>query len=180
MSYVITFDIWASLYYELMFPTVFTDNFVFKKQEQKSFVCNWKLTKRTSSISMSTISSSLAENWHACVFFPELSRSFIQVNIGGTLQLLQHVCVINDPLGQTQSPPVVITILTWNLFCFARFRKVGKDRRMDITCENSDHYDSALWIKNTTYRSVCAYFISFLYMHMYYRYLENNVCAHIE
>ena len=36
-------------------------------------------------------------------------------------------------------PPVAITILTWNLCCFARFWKVG-DGRTDTTCENSDHY----------------------------------------
>ena len=27
------------------------------------------------------------------------------------------MCTINDPLGQTHSPAIAITILTWKLFC---------------------------------------------------------------
>ena len=49
-------------------------------------------------------------------------------------------------------PPVVITLLTWNLFCFVSFWKEGTDRRTNSTCENSDHYRpgprSATWINN--------------------------------
>ena len=56
----------------------------------------------------------------------------------------QDMRVINDPLGHTHStvPPVEITILTWNLFCFARF---DNWRRTDTTCKNSDRYQLWLW-----------------------------------
>ena len=63
------------------------------------------------------------------------------------------MCDINDPLGQTHSPAVAITILIWKLFCFARFRKVGTDGRTDeqtkrakIVIIISREYGSASWI----------------------------------
>ena len=37
-------------------------------------------------------------------------------------------------------PPVAITILTWNLSCFAIFWKVGTEM-----CENKYHYRQGLW-----------------------------------
>ena len=40
-------------------------------------------------------------------------------------------------------PTIAIIILTWNLFCFARFWNVG---RTDTTGENSDHYRPWLWV----------------------------------
>ena len=42
--------------------------------------------------------------------------------------------------------PVAITILTWKLFCFAIFWKVGTDIRTETTSENSDHYRPWLWV----------------------------------
>ena len=37
-------------------------------------------------------------------------------------------------------------VFTWNLFCFARFWKVGTDVRTDYMCENDDHYRPWLWV----------------------------------
>ena len=45
--------------------------------------------------------------------------------------------------------PVVNIVFTWNLFCFARFWKVGTDihtdGRTDNMCENNDPYRPRLW-----------------------------------
>ena len=43
-------------------------------------------------------------------------------------------------------PPVATTILTWKLFCFARFWKVGTYGRADNKSKNSDHYRLWLWV----------------------------------
>ena len=43
------------------------------------------------------------------------------------------------------APPVAITILTWKLFCFVRFWKVGTAGRIDNTCENCERYRS--WLR---------------------------------
>ena len=36
--------------------------------------------------------------------------------------------------------PVVNIVFAGNLFCFARFWKMGKNIRTDNMCENNDHY----------------------------------------
>ena len=46
------------------------------------------------------------------------------------------------PLVRPIVRPVAITIVTWTLFCFARFWKVGTDD----TCENYDHSRPWLWV----------------------------------
>ena len=42
--------------------------------------------------------------------------------------------------------PVVNIVFAWNLFCYARFWKVGTDGRTDNMCENNDHYHPWLWV----------------------------------
>ena len=60
----------------------------------------------------------------------------------------QDRCVINYPLCQTHSLACNkhCLVFTWNLFCFARFRKVGTDVRTDNMCESNDQYLSWLWV----------------------------------
>ena len=67
-----------------------------------------------------------------------------------------HVCHQWSPQPDQPVPPVAITILTWYLFCFARFLKVEKDirtdadGRTDTTFENSGSLPAvtvASWIK---------------------------------
>ena len=56
----------------------------------------------------------------------------------------------NDPLGQTNNLARSEHCITWNLFCFAGFWKVGTDartdRRTDNMSENNDHYRPWLWV----------------------------------
>ena len=81
---------------------------------------------------------------------------------------------------------IVITILTWKLFCFARFYKVGTDRRKngrtDTTCEivitTGRDCDSASWIKNcdTDEKVHCLGFLKVLAFCRFQRWTGNGGC----
>ena len=58
-------------------------------------------------------------------------------------QKTQDMRVINDPLGQTHTPPVAISILAWT-FCVARFEKWGRTYRQHL--RKYDHYRPWLWV----------------------------------
>ena len=45
---------------------------------------------------------------------------------------MNKIGVINEPLGQTHSPTVMIIIFTRRLFCFAIYWKEGTDVRTEI------------------------------------------------
>ena len=60
------------------------------------------------------------------------------------------MCVINDPLGQTHSPAMSAHYSRLYFVLLCKIMNSGewqKDEHTDNTCENSDHYGSASWIK---------------------------------
>ena len=61
----------------------------------------------------------------------------------------QDKCAINDPLGQTHIHANNDHYSSLNFVLFCESLKIGDgrtDRRIDNTCENSDHYRPWLWV----------------------------------